>query len=75
MTSAFRNNSDEIGWNLINAALAGLLVFLGAFASGNISLQACATAAVAALIVAVTKFRDYWSTQQSEFRFNLFNFI
>lgn len=72
---AFKSNADEIGWNIINSALAGVLVFLGAIASGNFTFQAFAVSLVAALIVVVTKFRDYWSTQESEFRRNMFNFL
>lgn len=72
----------EILWNIINSFLSGLLVSLGAFiqAGGSFSTIGLSAGIIAGLIVAVTKFKDYWSTQENEYKCksNLkmaFNFI
>ena len=53
-------NKQEITWNLINSALAGALILLGALTQGDITIQAICAAVVAGLIVFITKFREYW---------------
>lgn len=68
-------NKPEIIWNIINAAMAGFLVFLGSLAGGEFSWAGFAAAIVAALIVMVTKFKSYWSTQEDEYSTKMFNFI
>lgn len=74
----FKKNKNEIAWNLINAGLAGALVFLGAIADGNVTINGIALAVISALIVGITKFRDYWITQEGEYcdskTCKLFNF-
>ena len=55
--------------HLIDAVLAGMLVFAGAFATGNIDKASAVTAISAAVIVAVTKFRDYWNLPRKAFLF------
>lgn len=57
---------QEIIWNLVNAGLAGLLVLLGSFTSGELTAQGLIAAISASLLVVVTKFRNYWvSTNKS----------
>ena len=68
-------NKEEIIYHLINSGLAGSLVLLGSFTAGGFSLAGFLTAAVASLIVAVTKFRDYWTTQETEYKKSIFNFL
>lgn len=74
-------NKNEILWNLINASLAGGLVFIGSLTSGDISLASCLTALLASLVVIVTKFKNYWETQEKEYisvphiTNNLFSFL
>jgi len=65
--TAFKQNRDEIIYNLINCAIAGGLVFLGACATGDITLKSIVIALATAGIVAVTKFKDYWATQEAEY--------
>ena len=62
-------------WNLVNSGLAGSLVFLGSLTDGVITLEGACAALVAALIVAFTKFKDYWSGEQKEYAVNLAKFI
>ncbi|NJO30848.1 MAG: hypothetical protein HC874_27320 [Richelia sp. SL_2_1] len=45
---------------LINSAIAGGLVFLGAFASGQITVVGVVSALSASLIVFLTKIKDYF---------------
>jgi len=70
-----RSNKNEILWNLINSGLAGLLVLLGSFADGNISLTGFIAAAVAAGAVAINKFKDYWDSEKGEYSQKSFNFF
>jgi hypothetical protein len=44
---------------LINSAIAGLLVFFGAFTDGQITIVGVLAAVSAAGVVFLTKFRDY----------------
>lgn len=60
-----------IFWNIINSLLAGALVFVGAFADGEITSKGLIAAASAALLVMITKFRDFWNTNNMK----LFNFV
>ena len=70
----FQKNRDEIKYNLINAGLAGGLVFLGGFADGEITSTGVCVAIVTAGIVGVTKFRDYWNSQKDEYKVTLMSF-
>lgn len=69
------NNKQEIIWNIVNSALAGLLVLVGACADGNITVQGITTAIVAGLVVAITKFKEYWTTEEEEYKNKVFTFI
>lgn len=62
-------------WNIINCVLAGILVLLGACADGSITFRGFVVAVVASLIIAITKFRDYWLKEESEYTSRVFNFI
>lgn len=63
-------HKDEIYWNIINSLIAGALVFLGAFTGNdfNFSIEGLVISLATALIVAVGKFRDYWLSQEGEYR-------
>jgi len=66
----------EILWNITNAALAGVLVLLGAFTTGSINKESFCAALVAALIVAITQFKDYWMGEAKEYKATkIFKFI
>jgi len=79
--SWFQQNKEEISWNIINSILAGLLVLLGSFTTGNINPTSIIISIATALIVAVNKFKDYWLTQEKEViefqnkQVGLFNFF
>jgi len=68
------SNKKEIMWNIINSLLAGALVLLGSLTNGNISFQSFMIAIVAAGIIAISKFKDYWNLEQSEYSNKIFNF-
>ena len=70
-----KQNKREIIYNLINAGLAGLLVLLGSFTSGDISMDGFVVAAIASGLVMVLKFKDYWDTEKPEYSKNLLTFI
>ena len=74
MVKKVESNKREICWNLINAGLAGGLVLLGSFTTGQISLESFIVASVAALIVIVTKFQTYWTKEESQYS-HAFNFV
>lgn len=69
-------NKKEIFFNLVNSVLAGGLVFLGSLTNG-FSWEGVYTGAVAAGIVALTKFYDYWKSEASEYqsKTKLFTFV
>lgn len=75
MTKKIKNQKNEILWNIVNSLLAGGLVFLGACTAGNIDFEAAITALVAAGIVAITKFQNYWGKEEGEYSTKLFSFI
>lgn len=62
---------------LINGAIAGALVIAGTIASGNITWQGFCTAFGAALVVFLTKLRDYFGKIDSKkaMKGGLFEFI
>ncbi len=66
----FECNQNEIKWNLINNLLAGLLVFFDAFtgAGFHFTLESVIIAGATSLIVALSKFKDYWATQENEYK-------
>lgn len=68
-------NRKEIFYNLINSGLAGALVFLGSLTSGKLTWQGLAFGLIASLIVAVTKFKDYWAGEKKEYSQKLFKFL
>lgn len=72
--SIFFKNKNEIIWNLVNAGIAGGLVFIGAFADGSITKTGLMVALTASIIVILTKFRDYWTKEEKEY-VKVFNFI
>lgn len=71
----FKENKNEILYNLINAAIAAGLVMLGSFTSGEISLRGVCFGIIAGLIVLLTKFKEYWDGEKSEYSKKIFNFI
>jgi|GEM_PF-4408235 hypothetical protein len=76
----FSKNKEEIFYNLINSALAGGLVFLGSLTTGEITLKGICLSFVAALAVALTKFKEYWEKEKDEYSNNklkggFFNFL
>lgn len=71
----FEQNKYEIFYNIINAMLAGSLILLGAFVSGNITKESILFALVASMVVVVTKFKEYWDGEKGEFSTHMFNFI
>lgn len=70
-----QSQKNEILWNITNAGLAGVLVLLGALTDGDISARGFCIALVAALIVAVSQFKDYWTSEKKEYSSKLFAFI
>lgn len=81
--SVIEKNKEEIKWNIINSLIAGVLVLFGSFTSTGFTftLNGILSAICGALIVAVTKFSEYWKTQEKEYldksskKLNLFNFM
>ena len=63
----FELNKYEIKYNIINSLLAGGLVILGSLTAGFSWNGVCA-GVVAGLVVAVAKFKDYWKTQEGEYK-------
>jgi len=66
---------EEIIYNIINSFLAGVLVLLGGFSTGEITFKVFCTAGIASLIVAVSQFKKYWDGEKSEYASKMFNFV
>ena len=60
--------NKEITWNIINSLLAGGLVFLGGCVSGRLTWAVMAASLLAAGIVALTKFSEYWKNEEEEYQ-------
>lgn len=73
--SKIKINSDEIIWNVINSLLSGVLILLGAFTTGEVSLRAVITAFFVSAIVGVSKFKEYWDGEQKEYSTKPFSFF
>jgi hypothetical protein len=74
-TKAKDNQRKEIIWNIINSLLAGGLVFLGSILTG-ISWQGFVAALATSGIVAINKFKDYWTKEEKEYcQTKLFKFV
>jgi hypothetical protein len=69
------SKKKEIIYNLINSGLAGFLVLLGAFSTGNVDMEAFFTAGIAALIVAVSQFKKYWDGEKVHYQNKIFSFV
>ena len=69
------SQKQEIIWNLINSGLAGVLVLLGSFTSGNITKEGVCVAVATSLVVAFSQFKDYWNSEKAEYSHRAFSFI
>ena len=65
----------EIKWNIINSLLSGALVFLGSLADLKFEWIGVGAAFIVAVIVAITKFKDYWDGEKKEYSSKLFKFL
>lgn len=64
----FEKNKDEIKWNLINSLLIGCVSFLSSILSiGEFSTKALGIGFITFLLITVTKFKDYWTSQEGEY--------
>ena len=71
----FKDNKNEIKYNLINCGLSSGLVFLGGVSTGEITMQVLSVSLIAGLIVFFTKFKNYWVGERKEYSNKIFNFI
>ena len=60
-------NKREIFWTIVNAALLGGAVFLGAFIDGAISQPELLASLGAAGILFLKSISDYWNKEKSEY--------
>jgi hypothetical protein len=68
-------NKNEIIWNLINSALAGVLVFCGAFTTGKVTWASVMASLAAAVIAFCVQFKEYWIGEKGEYSAKLFKFL
>ncbi len=66
-----KGQKKEIMYNLINSLLAGVLVLLGSFSTGEITTKGFSFAILASLAVAVGQFKNYWESEKKEYSQNL----
>lgn len=74
-----KNKKNEIMWNVVNSCLAGGLVFIGSLTSGQITKDGIIAAFLAGAVVALTKFKDFWTGKSKvggkKGSIKLFNFL
>jgi hypothetical protein len=70
-----KSQKKEIIYNLVNAGLAGALVLLGSFSTGEITWKGFCFAVIASSIVILTKFKEYWDGEKGEYSSKVFNFV
>lgn len=71
----FKKNRYEIYYQVVNSALAGVLVLIGSLANGQITSAGVMSAILAFCLIFFTKFSHYWKTQQKEFKYSYLNLI
>lgn len=59
--------NQEIVYNVVNAIIAGALVFAGAMSDGSITETGLIMAAGASCLVALTSFKEYWTSKRTDF--------
>ena len=69
------SQKKEIIWNIINSVLAGALVLLGSFTTGNITKEGIIFALIAFAIVAVSRFKEYWEQEEKQYKCYTINFF
>lgn len=62
MAKKKKKKMTKIKLALINAAIAGALVFFGSFTDGNVNIQGVCAAFAAAVIIFLTKMKDFFKT-------------
>lgn len=70
-----QGNGKEIMWNVVNSLLAGALVFLGSISDGTFTLQGLAWSATTSLAIAIMKFKQYWESEEKEYKSKMFSFV
>lgn len=65
--NVIKSNLPEIFYHAVNSFLAGALVFVGAFTTGSITQESVVIAVGASAVIALTKFYDYWKSQEKEY--------
>lgn len=72
----YPSRAKEICYHIVNSLLSGALVLLGAFTtSQEINLEGLFFASIMAGIVAITKFKDFWDSEKSEYTHTVFHFV
>jgi hypothetical protein len=76
MTKKRKSQGKEIIYHIVNSLLAGGLVLLGSFTTGaGITSKGLLFASIAAAIVCVTRFKEYWDGEADEYSTKLFKFL
>lgn len=70
-----KTQKQEIIYKIVNSLLAGVLVFLGTCVDGELTLKGMGISVAASLIIAITKFKEYWDGEESEYSNRLFTFL
>lgn len=71
----WKKEKREITWNVINSLLAGSLVLLGSLTTGVLTYTGLFLSVIAALIVAITRFKEYWESEKKEYKNYAFKFL
>ena len=66
---------SQITWNIVNSLLAGSLVFLGTCLDGELTSRGVVAALMVGLIVAITKFKEFWGLAGKQTSERIFNFL
>ena len=71
-----KSQKQEIIYHIVNSLLAGALVLLGSFTTGTgITAKGVLFASIAAGIVCISRFKEYWDGEADEYTSKLFKFL
>jgi hypothetical protein len=72
-----KKEKREIFWNIVNSILSGILVLFGSFIGNNFnfSKEGILASIIISVMVAITKFKDYWDGEKTEYQKRVFHFL
>ena len=71
----FSKNKWEIYWNLINSGIIAGAVIIGGLTTGRLTTETLGASFLSGLLVFISQFKQYWQSQQGEYKPKLLGFL